>query len=1055
MRMRWGALAPIALAVFLSPATAQIVTDGTVGPPITFPPGEAFIDADIGSRLGDNLFHSFSLFSVEQGSSATFTGPPEIRNVISRVTGGEPSLIDGALRSEIGSEGFYFFNHAGVLFGPGASIDVPGAFHTGNASEVVFADGATFSSTQAADSSLSVADPAAFGFLDAAPTGVAVLGSPLLTPDGRSIDIVGTDIEVSGQSFVGTFGANVRLQAAAPGDQISTGDLTPIATSAGRVSVSGGSALAVGEGFLLLGGETVTVANSTIDIGSVGLAPGAIGVVAQDIVLDEAALTSSSVEFAAGAGINLIAERAFLITNGSTVTSVSQDFGFGGDILAVSNGAMAIEGFSVIESQALGVAFGGDITVAAGDLAISESVISSAANDLGDGGDAFVLFDTLTMTDSLVQSTARSSGAGGDVILSGSEASLSGAFEIPTEFGGNATLFAATAGDGGSGAILIDAETLAFGPGTGVATFGEPLAGPAGAITVEGTSFTTEGTAAQQVQIAMVGDTSAGGIALFSDTTFLGPFTSIEAFIREDDAPVLIDALDFSMAESTRILATSGGSGTSDISILADTASIAGEIGNFAQGTGTGELNIEATDLNIAPGGALLNNILAADVRGALVLTGDRITIDGTVTSNSGDPTGQAQSRGGEITIVAEERVEVGGLLNSISFGQFAGDGGVLSIAAPLVLIDGGMALTSAADDAVGGDINIIADRLELFGGTLDSSTFGSGAGGTIQIEAGELVMRTEFPDQLSTISAGSIAGLGDFATAGAGGMITIEAGTISMSGNSAIATVTDFGPGGNIGIVADTLDLTGTGGISAESFGPNPGGQVFITGTQMRLSGPGITIAASSTGAGDAGQINLDVVDLTIENGATVSTTSDQSSGGNIEVTSTGLLILDDGSIATSVFGGTSDGGNIGIDGETIVLTRGSRISANAVEGNGGAIDIVTGTLFTSGDSRIEASSTLGIDGEINIDGAENPDTATVPSLPSDFLTANAILPNPCLAALLDRSELIVGSGTFGSGGIAPGAPAGLLLETVPYPGRGRAGKQPFALGDCWSTKE
>src|SRR5688500_20344174 len=97
-------LGPLLLAALLAAGSvqAQIVTDGTVGPKVSLQGGEIKIDADLGSRRGDNLFHSFEKFGIATGQTATFTGPGDIRNVISRVTGGEVSNIDGKLVSTVG-----------------------------------------------------------------------------------------------------------------------------------------------------------------------------------------------------------------------------------------------------------------------------------------------------------------------------------------------------------------------------------------------------------------------------------------------------------------------------------------------------------------------------------------------------------------------------------------------------------------------------------------------------------------------------------------------------------------------------------------------------------------------------------------------------------------------------------------------------------------------------------------------------------------------------------------------------------------------------------------
>ena len=67
------------------------------------------------------------------GQSALFiTTTPTLANVISRVTGGSASQINGRLMLlplAGGAPNFFFINPAGVTFGAGASIDVPGAFH--------------------------------------------------------------------------------------------------------------------------------------------------------------------------------------------------------------------------------------------------------------------------------------------------------------------------------------------------------------------------------------------------------------------------------------------------------------------------------------------------------------------------------------------------------------------------------------------------------------------------------------------------------------------------------------------------------------------------------------------------------------------------------------------------------------------------------------------------------------------------------------------------------------------------------------------------------------
>jgi filamentous hemagglutinin family protein len=71
----------------------------------------------------------------------TFTGPDSVKNVIGRVTGGEPSSIDGTLASTIPDADLYLLNPAGILFSPNARLDVKGSFHASTADELRLGDG--------------------------------------------------------------------------------------------------------------------------------------------------------------------------------------------------------------------------------------------------------------------------------------------------------------------------------------------------------------------------------------------------------------------------------------------------------------------------------------------------------------------------------------------------------------------------------------------------------------------------------------------------------------------------------------------------------------------------------------------------------------------------------------------------------------------------------------------------------------------------------------------------------------------------------------------------
>ena len=101
-----------------------IATDGSMGPAqVLSAPGVSTnvnIPQNIGTTVGNNLFHSFSTFNIETGQTVTFQEniTNSLANVISRVTGGGVSNLDGTLRSTPGGHAdFYFINPAGVVFG--------------------------------------------------------------------------------------------------------------------------------------------------------------------------------------------------------------------------------------------------------------------------------------------------------------------------------------------------------------------------------------------------------------------------------------------------------------------------------------------------------------------------------------------------------------------------------------------------------------------------------------------------------------------------------------------------------------------------------------------------------------------------------------------------------------------------------------------------------------------------------------------------------------------------------------------------------------------------
>ncbi|WP_204101791.1 MULTISPECIES: filamentous hemagglutinin N-terminal domain-containing protein, partial [Spirulina sp. CCY15215] len=72
---------------------------------------------------------------------ANFLSAPEIRNILSRVVGGNPSLINGLIQVTGGNSNLFLMNPAGIVFGNNASLNVPGDFTATTATGIGFGDG--------------------------------------------------------------------------------------------------------------------------------------------------------------------------------------------------------------------------------------------------------------------------------------------------------------------------------------------------------------------------------------------------------------------------------------------------------------------------------------------------------------------------------------------------------------------------------------------------------------------------------------------------------------------------------------------------------------------------------------------------------------------------------------------------------------------------------------------------------------------------------------------------------------------------------------------------
>ncbi len=137
----WRQLLAIALGVACifsaTCATAQIKSDRTLPNNSIVTINGSIFNITGGTQAGRNLFHSFQQFSVPTGGTASFINGADINNIISRVTGGSASNIDGLIKAS-GAANLFFLNPSGIVFGQHASLNIGSSFVATTANAIQF-----------------------------------------------------------------------------------------------------------------------------------------------------------------------------------------------------------------------------------------------------------------------------------------------------------------------------------------------------------------------------------------------------------------------------------------------------------------------------------------------------------------------------------------------------------------------------------------------------------------------------------------------------------------------------------------------------------------------------------------------------------------------------------------------------------------------------------------------------------------------------------------------------------------------------------------------------
>ncbi|MBK4729341.1 CHAT domain-containing protein [Oxynema sp. CENA135] len=149
------------------------------------------IDGGRRSPDGSNLFHSFSEFGLDTDQIANFQSHPEILNILGRINGGNPSIINGLIQITGGSSNLFLMNPAGIVFGTDARLNVPGDFTATTATGIGFEKG-WFNQIGDPNYSSLVGNPNAFSF-EGLPRAIANFGI-LSVPEGQQLGLLGGSV---------------------------------------------------------------------------------------------------------------------------------------------------------------------------------------------------------------------------------------------------------------------------------------------------------------------------------------------------------------------------------------------------------------------------------------------------------------------------------------------------------------------------------------------------------------------------------------------------------------------------------------------------------------------------------------------------------------------------------------------------------------------------------------------------------------------------------------------------------------------------------------------
>ncbi len=772
----------IFLLIISLPINAQITTDGTLGSRANLLAPDYQIGADLGHQMGGNLFHSFQDFNLNSSESATFSGPNSVINVISRVTGGNPSNIDGLIRSTIPNANLYFLNPYGIMFGPNARLDLQGSFHASTADYLRLGDGGLFSARYPNNSLLAVAPIESFGFLDNSHGSIQVNGGGVLNesethnallqvPDGKSLSLIGGSLDINNGRFFETLTVDkegneltniTRLPTlSAPSGQINLASVAssaevilgegfmgvPSLTQFDDIQITNQSVIAVsgeGNGKVFIRGKHVFLNNSVIEAKTLGDQNGAL----VDIQVEKlSAFDKSQIDaHTSGKGTNILvkiqANDSVSFSDGSNINMNTYDkeegAGDAGMVLIEASNISFIED-SGISNSTLGNGNAGEVIIRAGErfnIEKNSSIYISpfSASTGGNGGRLLIeAEEVLVAKGSYLSGTTFGPGKGGQITILAegkvtlSEANTSG---LVSGLFSNSNPSKAVANDAGN--IVLEAKTLVIEKGAMISssTISKP-----GKISGQGGNITLRVHGLIKLEgVNLYGENDEGfgsGIYVRAKGNNTGPAGNLK-----------IEAQALSITDGAVIASTTNSDAAGgQINIEVDgSISISGDSVHFVLREPAKSQNNFKTNFPESKGDLSISGISAsskstadnAGMAGNIILSANAMTfIKGGFISTSTQNAG-----GGNITINTPNLLysQKGQITTSVKGGT--GDGGNITISHPTFFVLDKGQIIAQAEEGEGGNIIMRSNQFIASPDSLVSASSRLGIDGEVKIDS-------------------------------------------------------------------------------------------------------------------------------------------------------------------------------------------------------------------------------------------------------------------------------------------------------------------------------